>query len=66
MQTQETIKDWRGKIIGYIITYDNGNQIIQDFYHKILGTYDKRMNVTRDFYNRIIARGNQLPMLLNK
>lgn len=63
---EETIKDWRGKIIGFIQTYPNGDAKILDFYRKILGTYNKTLDVTKDFYGRIVAKGNQLTMLLNR
>lgn len=66
MDKEEVLKDWRGKIIGYIITDQYGNQTIKDFYRRTLGKYDKRLNVTKDFYGRLVAKGNQLQMLLNK
>lgn len=66
MKNIETIRDFYGKIIGYIETDAQGNKIIRDFYRKILGRYDKKHNVTRDFYNRIIARGDQSSLLFNR
>lgn len=62
---EEVIKDWRGKIIGYIQTDSKGNKIIRDFYRKILGRYDKTLNVTKDFYGRLVAKGDQSSMLFN-
>lgn len=62
---EEVIKDWRGRIIGFIQTQSNGNAKIFNFYRQLLGTYDKSLNVTKDFYGRIVAKGNQLSMLLN-
>lgn len=62
---EETIKDWRGKVIGYIQTDSYGNKTVRNFYRQILGKYDKAMNVTRDFYGRIIAKGDQSSMLFN-
>ena len=59
-----TIKDWRGKIIGYIRTDRNGDKIVQDFYRKVLGRYDHRTDTTRDFSGRVIARGDACMMLL--
>lgn len=38
---EEIIRDFYGKIIGYIQVDNNGNKIVRDFYHKILGRYDK-------------------------
>lgn len=64
MMNKQIIKDWRGKIIGYIETDHQGNKVVRDFYRKVLGRYDKRADVTRDFYGRIIARGDQCGLLL--
>lgn len=63
--TEETLRDFYGKIIGYIETAPNGNKTLRNFYRQILGRYDKSSNTTRDFYGRIVARGDQLMMLLN-
>lgn len=63
---EEILRDFYGKIIGYIETDPTGNKTIRDFYRKIKGRYDKNLNVTRDFYGRIIARGDQSSMLLTK
>lgn len=61
----ETIKDFYGRIIGYIETDKYGNKVIKDFYRKILGRYEKAMDVTKDFYGKVIARGDQSSMLFN-
>jgi hypothetical protein len=58
------IKDFYGKVLGYIEDLPNGDQQLRDFYMKVLGKYDKAQDVTRDFYGRVVARGNQLSMLL--
>ena len=63
---KQIIKDWRGKIIGYIETDNFGNKIVRDFYRKVLGKYDKKNNVTRDFYGRMIAKGDQCSLLLGR
>ena len=55
---KETIRDFGGRILGYIETDANGNKTVRDFYNRILGYYDAKLNVTRDFYNRIIAHGD--------
>ena len=55
---KETIRDFYGKIIGYIETDNIGNKTVRDFYGKILGYYDKSINATTDFYKRVIARGD--------
>ena len=63
--TEEVVREFSGKIIGYIQTDSSGNKIIRDFYRRVLGRYDKATNTTRDFYNRIIARGDMSSMLFN-
>lgn len=61
---KEYIRDFYGRILGYIETDDKGNQLVRDFYGKILGKYDKATNTTRDFYGKILARGNQAASLI--
>lgn len=59
MIVKDTIKDFYGKILGYIETDDvTGNKVAYDFYRKILGKYNKQDNCTRDFYGRILSRGD--------
>ena len=63
--TRHDIKDFYGRIIGYIETDERtGNKTGRDFYGRILGYYDKRLNVTRDFYQRIVAQGDALSGLI--
>ncbi len=62
----ETIKDFYGKIIGYIETKPNGDKVVTDFYRKILGYYFKSRNVTTDFYRRVIAQGDCCGMLFGR
>lgn len=64
--SKEPVREFNGKIIGWIETDRYGNQQVRDFYGKIKGTYDKKMNVTRDFYGRIITQGNTCLGLLYK
>lgn len=54
----EPIRDFSGKILGYIQEEPSGDKTVRDFYGRILGYYDKSQNVTRDFYKRIVARGD--------
>lgn len=61
-----TLRDFYGKITGYVEIDDRGNKTLRDFYGKILGTYDKRYDVTRDFYGRIVGNGDILTSLLTK
>lgn len=55
---RETIKDFSGKILGYVETQANGDQVATDFYGKILGYYRKNYDYTTDFYGRILTKGN--------
>lgn len=64
--SKEPIREFGGKIIGWIETDKDGNQQVRDFYGKILGKYDKSLNVTRDFYGRILTRGNTVAGLVYK
>lgn len=60
----EEIKDFYGRIIGYIDHLPNGDQIIKNFYKQNLGTYVASLNVTRDFFGRNVSTGNTLTALL--
>lgn len=67
MIKKEKIRDWTGKILGFVETDSvTGNKVIRDFYGRIVGKYDKRADVTRDFYGNKVARGDQLLMMLNR
>ncbi len=67
MIVREPVKDWRGKILGFIETdTQTGNKKIKDFYGKIKGKYNKRLDITQDFYGRKVSNGDQLLRLLDK
>lgn len=55
---RETIRDFGGKILGYVDTMGNGDKTVYNFYNQILGYYKKAQNITTDFYGTIIARGD--------
>ena len=55
---KEPVRDFYGKILGFVETDRDGNQQVRAFSGKILGFYDKKLNVTRDFYGKILSRGN--------
>lgn len=61
---KQVIREFSGKIIGWIETDDEGNRIVREFSGKILGKYDKKFNVTRDFFGRIISKGDQSSLLI--
>lgn len=62
--TKEALRDFYGRIIGWIETDRFGNQTGRDFYNVIVGYYDVKQNVTRDFYKRIVGKGNLLSGLI--
>ena len=66
MLQREKVRDWTGKIIGFIETDSiTGNKTVKDFYGRMLGRYITRLNTTQDFYGRKVAIGDHCSMLLN-
>ena len=61
---REPIKDFAGRILGYIEYHGNGDSTVTDFYGRILGYYRKSQNVTTDFYGRILYRGDMSAALI--
>ena len=66
MGSEETIRDFYNRIIGYIETKPNGDKVVRNPYRQILGTYDSKQNLTKDQYFRIIGRGDLTSSLLYK
>ncbi len=66
MANEITIKDFYGRVLGYIKEDSSGNKVATNFYFKILGRYNKADDTTRDFYGRIIARGDILASLIRE
>ena len=64
MESRVAIKDFYGRILGWIITSPNGDKRITDFSGRILGFYRANYDHTTDFYGRIIGNGDQLTSLL--
>lgn len=56
--SREPIRDFSGKIIGFVESDDKGNQIVRAFSGRIIAKYDAQFNCTREFSGRIISRGN--------
>lgn len=66
MIQRDKIKDWRGRIIGFVDTDSvTGDKVVRDFYGKIVGKYNKRLNITTDFYGRLVSKGDRAMMLIN-
>ena len=63
---EQPIKEWNGRIIGWIQTKPNGDKVIKAFDGHILGFYNAHYDHTTDFYGRIIGKGDQLMTLLNR
>lgn len=61
---KETIKDWRGKILGFVETDGSGNKVLRNFHGQILGKYNRSLDITQDFHGRQVAKGDCLMMLL--
>lgn len=64
MAQKEPIKDWTGKILGFVETDGSGNKVLRDFYGRILGKYNKSRDITQDFYGRQVGKGDVLMTLL--
>lgn len=60
----QIIRDFYGRIIGFVQENDDGSKIAKDFYRRILGYYDPITNTTKDFYHRVVARGDALVGLI--
>ena len=63
-ETRLVIREFSGKIIGYIYVDDQGVKTVRDHFGKILGYYYPDRDVTTDFYGNIIARGDVASALL--
>lgn len=55
---EETLRDFYGKIIGYVQTSSNGDKVYRDFYRRIVARYIKASNKTVDFYGKILGYGD--------
>lgn len=63
---EEALKDFYGRIIGYVETKSNGDKIYKNFYKRTVAKYIKASNKTVDFYGRIIGSGDLGAGLLYK
>lgn len=63
MSRREEIKDFYGRIIGFLDYESNGDIIARDLSYRILGRYDAAMDVTKDFYGKILYKGNMVGAL---
>ena len=54
----EPVKDWTGKVLGWVDTDKNGNQVVKNFGGRVLAKYDAKANKTTDFAGRKLSEGN--------
>ena len=54
----EPVKDWTGKVLGWVDTDSKGNQVVKNFGGKVLAKYDVMKNRTTDFNGRKLSEGN--------
>lgn len=62
--TKLIIREYGGRIIGYIYVDESGKKTVKDYYGKILGYYYPDRDVTTDYLGKIIARGDVASALL--
>lgn len=60
----ETLKDSRYKVIGYIETKANGDQVGKDARYAVKGYYDAKANQTKDARYKVVGKGNLLATLI--
>ena len=56
--SKEPVREFGGKIIGWVETDADGNQEVRNFIGEIVSRYDAKIKVTRDFYGNILTQGN--------
>lgn len=61
---KEALKDWRGRVIGWVEVDSWGNKKVYDFYNRLLGYYEKSTNLTKDFYRRVVGKGDLTSALI--
>ena len=63
-ETKLVIREFSGKIIGYIYVAENGDKTVKAFSGKILGYYDASRDVTTNFGGKILYQGDASSALL--
>jgi hypothetical protein len=63
-ETKLVIREFSGKIIGYIYVDEIGKKTVKEFSGKIVGYYYPDRDVTTDFSGKIVARGDASSALL--
>ena len=55
---EDKVRDFYGRIIGFIETQPNGDKTYRDFYRRVVARYVKSSNKTVDFYGKVIGQGD--------
>lgn len=63
-ETKLVIREFSGKIIGYIYVDEQGKKTVKDFSGKILGYYYPDRDATTDLVGKVLARGDITSALL--
>lgn len=58
------LKDFRGRIYGYLDTHSNGDVWAYDFKGRLVGKYLKSENITRDWVGHNISTENVVASLI--
>jgi hypothetical protein len=62
--TKIPLKNFGGKVLGYIECNSDGDQKLTDYGGFVLGRYIAKSNTTQDYGGKVLTRGNTLTMLL--
>ena len=54
----EPVKDWSGRVLGFVETDKKGNQIVKNFGGKVLARYNAEKDWTTDYAGKLLSRGN--------
>lgn len=64
MITNSNLKDSHGFLVGRVMSYDDGRQVLYDPHGFCLGTYQPIGNFTMNQHGNLVGSGNLLTMLL--
>jgi hypothetical protein len=62
----ETIRDAQFRILGFIQTLPNGEQLSRDRHYRVKGRFNPKENITRDTSFRRVAFGQALSSTLDE
>ena len=64
MPQGEPLKDYYGRVFGYLHVQPNGDVWAYDYFGRLVGKYVVQENLTKDFFGKIIAQGNVVASLI--